>query len=259
MTQETIIIEREGAVARVRLNRPGVRNALDARMISELTQAFTALSADAGVRAVVLEGEGKMFSGGADINYMRAGLDLGEAENKSDALRLSEMFASIENCAAPVVAKVHGAALGGGSGLIAACDIVIAADDTTFGFTEVKLGIVPAVISPFVVRKIGQTHARALFTTGERFGADRALRIGLVHEVVPYHALHQAVQKKLEELAESGPQAVRVAKQLARTVPSLAPEKAREFTAETIAKRRASDEGQEGLRAFLEKRKPKWQ
>ena len=207
MKPQTIILERDGGIARVRFNRPDVRNALDAQMIAEVTEAFRTFSDDASVRGVVLEGEGKMFSGGADINYMRAGLDLGEEENYQDALRLSDMFAAIEECAAPVVARVHGAALGGGSGLIAACDIVIAADDAVFGFTEVKLGIVPAVISPFVLRKIGHTHARALFTSGERFGADRALRIGLVHEVVAYPELHAAVKMKTDELMSCGPQA----------------------------------------------------
>jgi len=255
---DTIIVDRDGGVARVRFNRPDVRNALNARMIEEVTAAFRALSADATVRGVVLEGEGKMFSGGADINYMRAGLDLGEDENYHDALRLSDMFASIDGCASPVIAKVHGAALGGGSGLIAACDIVVSADDALFGFTETKLGIVPAVISPFVIRKIGLTHARALFATGERFGASRALQIGLVHEVVPYADLHGAVQKKIDELLMTGPQASRVAKQIAQTVGRMAADEARTWTARTIAARRASDEGQDGLRAFLEKRKPAW-
>jgi methylglutaconyl-CoA hydratase len=255
---QTIILERDRGVARVRLNRPDVRNAMDARMIGELTEAFDALSADASVRAVVFEGEGKMFSGGADINYMRAGLDLGEAENERDALRLSDMFASIDACAAPVVARVQGAALGGGSGFIAACDIVVAASDAVFGFTEAKLGIVPAVISPFVLRKIGATHARALFTTAQRFGAERALRIGLVHEVVAPSDLDEAVRKNVEELSTSGPEAARVAKKIARTVGQMTRDEARTWTARTIAALRASTEGQEGLRAFLEKRKPAW-
>jgi methylglutaconyl-CoA hydratase len=255
---ETIIVERDGGIGRVRFNRPDVRNALNARMIAEVTDAFRSLSDDTSIRGVVLEGEGKMFSGGADINYMRAGLDLGEEENYNDALRLSDMFAAIDECAAPVIAKVHGAALGGGSGLIAACDIVLSADDAVFGFTETKLGIVPAVISPFVIRKIGQSHARALFTTGERFGADRAMRIGLVHETVPYPALQDAVQKKVDELLTCGPQASRVAKRIARTVGKMDGDEARTWTARTIAARRASEEGQDGLRAFLEKRKPSW-
>ena len=258
MTYETIIVERADAVARVRCNRPAVRNALNAQMIAELTGAFHAFADDASLRAVVLDGEGETFSGGADINYMRAGLDLGENENYADALRLSDLFAAIENCPVPVIARVQGAALGGGSGLVAACDIVVAADTTTFGFTEVRLGIVPAVISPFVLRKIGQSHARALFVTGERFDAARALTIGLVHEVVPADRLDAAVQEKVDAILASGPQAVRTAKQIARSVAGMPKDDARVWTARTTAARRASDEGQEGLRAFLEKRKPAW-
>lgn len=243
---------------RVTCARPDVRNALNAQMIADLTAAFSALSSDVSVRAVVLQGDGASFSGGADINYMRASLDLGEKENEADSLRLSDMFASIDRCASPVIARVHGAALGGGSGIIAACDIVIAADDAVFGFTEARLGIVPAVISPFVLRKIGQSQARALFTTGERFDAARALRIGLVHEVVPVADLDAAVGRVIESILACGPQASRVAKTIVRTVSMMSPEEARAWTAQTNAKRRASDEGQEGLRAFLEKRKPDW-
>ena len=255
---DTIDIARDGGIARVRLNRPDVRNALDVRMIAELTTAFRSLGDDPGVRAVVLEGAGKAFSGGADIDYMRSSLTMGETENYQDALRLSDMFAAIDECAAPVIASVHGAALGGGSGLIAVCDIAVAADDAIFGFTEVKLGIVPAVISPFVLRKIGRSAARALFVTGERFGAERALRIGLVHEVVDPSGLAAAVQGKLDELSAAGPQASRAAKRIARTVDAMPPDEARTWTAKTIAARRASDEGQEGLRAFLDKRRPAW-
>ena len=255
---DTIAIDRDGAVARVRMNRPEVRNALDARMIGELTEAFNAIGKEAQVRVVVLEGAGAMFSGGADIKYMRASLDLSRDENHRDALRLSDMFAAIDNCPQPVIARVQAAALGGGSGLIAACDIVIATDDAMFGFTEAKLGIVPAVISPFVLRKIGAGHARALFTTGERFGAARAQMIGLVHVVVSAAALDDAVEAAVAEVLSCGPQAVRTAKLIARTVPTLSKEEAREWTASTIAERRASAEGQEGLRAFLEKRPPSW-
>ena len=254
----TIRVERDGPVARVAFARPDVRNALNAEMIAEVTQAFSELSDDAGVRAVVLRGDGPAFSGGADINYMRAGLDLGEAENERDALRLSDMFAAIDRCAPPVIARVHGAALGGGSGIVAVCDIVIAADDSLFGFTEARLGIVPAVISPFVLRKIGRSHARALFVTGERFDAVRALRIGLVHEAVPAAELDAAVRRSVDAILACGPQATRVAKGIVRTVSMMSPEDARAWTARTIAQRRASDEGQEGLRAFLEKRKPAW-
>ena len=255
---ETLILERAGGVARVAFNRPDVRNALDARTIAEVTACFTELAADEALRAVVLQGRGASFSGGADVKYMRAGLELGEKENEADALRLADMFASIDDCPVPVIARVQGAALGGGSGLVAACDIVIAASDVAFGFTEVRLGIVPAVISPFVLRKIGQSHARALFATGERFGAARALAIGLIHEVVEEHELDEAVDRKVEAILASGPRAVRLAKQIARTVGAKGAAEARSWCAATTAVRRASPEGQEGLRAFLEKRKPTW-
>lgn len=245
-------------VARVRVNRPAVRNALDAAAIGRLTQIFRELSSDADIRCVVLEGQGQTFCGGADINYMRAGLDLTQAENVADAVRLGDMFAAIDGCAAPVIARVQGAALGGGAGLIAACDIAIAERDAVFGFTEAKLGIVPAVISPFVVRKIGPGHARALFSTAERFDAQRALRIGLIHEICLADELDRAVEDKVAELRSSAPQAARAAKQLARWVGTMAPDEARAWTAAEIATRRAGTEGQEGLRAFIERRKPAW-
>jgi methylglutaconyl-CoA hydratase len=255
---DTIAIDRSGAVVRVRMNRPDVRNALDVRMVAELSEAFSSIAADTQVRAVVLEGAGSTFSGGADINDMRRSLELSRDENRADALRLSDLFAGIDDCPVPVIARVQSAALGGGSGLIAACDIVIAADDAIFGFTEARLGIVPAVISPFVLRKIGAGHARALFTTGERFGTERALRIGLVHRVVPAAELDAAVDATLDDVLACGPQAARMAKNIARTVLALDKREAREWTAATIAELRSSDEGQEGLRAFLEKRKPTW-
>jgi methylglutaconyl-CoA hydratase len=255
---DTIAIDRSGAVVRARMNRPDVRNALDAQMIAELTAAFISIGLDPQVRAVVLEGAGKMFSGGADINYMRQSLELSRAENHADALRLSDMFAAIDDCPVPVIARVQSAALGGGAGLIAACDVVITTDDAIFGFTEAKLGIVPAVISPFVLRKIGAGYARALFTTGERFGAARALQMGLVHHVVPAAELDKALDATITEVLACGPQATRTAKIIARTVLTLDKREAREWTAATIAERRSSEEGQEGLRAFLEKRSPTW-
>ena len=255
---ETIVIERAKHVVRVRMNRPDVRNALDGRMIIELTDAFVAMASEESVRVVVLEGAGTMFSGGADIKYMRASLELTQEENYRDALRLSDMFKAVNDCPMPVIARVQAAALGGGSGLVAVCDIAIADDNAIFGFTEAKLGIVPAVISPFVIAKIGASHARALFTTAERFDAARAHNIGLVHVVVPAASLDAAVQGVIDEVMACGPRATRVAKTIARTVPGLSPSDAREWTARTIAERRTSAEGQEGLRAFLDKRTPSW-
>jgi len=255
----SLILGGDDQVARVRLNRPEVRNALDGGVIAELTRVFRNLAGQTSLRAVVLEGEGAIFCGGADIKYMRAALELNEAQNYEDALRLSDMFAAIDDCPAPTVARVQGAALGGGAGLIAVCDIVVADDQAVFGFTEAKHGIVPAVISPFVLRKIGPTHARALFPAAERFGAERALRIGLVHEVVPRAQLDASIDTRVRELLTSGPSAARLAKKIARTAGGLPPDEARTWTAQRIAAQRVSDEGQEGLRAFLDKRRPTWE
>ena len=238
--------ERDGHVLRVTLARPERRNAFDAKLISELTEAF----AEAGdARAVVLAGEGESFCAGADIEWQRSAVDLSFDENVEDAMRLYRMCETIDRCPAPVIARVHGFALGGGSGLVAAADIAIAAPDATFGFSEVKLGIIPAVISPFVLPKLG-AHARRYFLTGERFGAETALRIGLVEEVAA--DLDSAVDRVLLELLSSGPQAVREAKQLIRGRPEGVE------TAELAARLRAGAEGQEGLRAFLECRPPGW-
>ncbi|MFL5952076.1 MAG: enoyl-CoA hydratase-related protein [Gaiellaceae bacterium] len=235
-------VERDGEVLRVTLARPERRNAFDAQLIADLTAAFS----DVGeARAVVLAGEGKSFCAGADIDWQRSAIDLSYEENVEDALRLYRMCEAIDVCRAPVVARIQGYALGGGSGLAACADIAVAASDATFGFTEVKLGIVPAVISPFVLPKIGP-HARRYFLTGERFGAETALRIGLVHEVAD--ELDAAVDRIVGELLASGPNAVRAAKDLVRERPD------GPATAEIAAKLRTSEEGQQGLRAFLERR-----
>jgi methylglutaconyl-CoA hydratase len=251
-------LERRGYAAYVTLNRPEVFNAFNARMISELSDAFERLSADDGIRAVVLQGEGANFCAGADLNWMRSSLTFSHDENVADALRMSDMFHAIDACRHPVLGRLHGAALGGGSGLTAACDIAIAAEDTLFGFTEARLGIAPAVISPFVLRKIGESHARALFATAERFDAARALAIGLVHRVVPVDELNDAVANTLRSIGQCSPAGVRAAKLMARTVPHLDDAEARETTAATIAGLRTSPEGQEGIRAFLEKRRASW-
>jgi enoyl-CoA hydratase/carnithine racemase len=235
-------VERDGEVLRVTLARPERRNAFDAALIADLTEAFT----DVGdARAVVLAGEGKTFCAGADIEWQRSAIDLSYEENVEDALRLYRMCETIDRCPAPVVARIQGYALGGGSGLAACVDIAVAATDATFGFTEVKLGIVPAVISPFVLPKIGQ-HARRYFLTGERFDAQTAQRIGLVHEVSD--DLDSAVHVVVEQLLSSGPNAVREAKRLIRESPD------GQQTAEIAARMRTSDEGQQRLRAFFERR-----
>jgi len=250
----TISVTTNDGVARVTLARPDVRNAFNADVIRELRDAFTQLNDHHLIRAVVLAGEGKSFCGGADINWMRGALDLSYEANVIDAEAMSDMFRAIDRCKKPVIARIHGAALGGGAGLTAVCDIAIASDETIFGFTEVKLGIIPAVISPFVLSKIGATHARALFLTGERFSALRAMQIGLVHEVVGYDMLDSAVDRVLGELRTAGPLATAAAKELIVQVAASSYDDTRSLTAEAIALRRASDEGQEGLRAFLERR-----
>jgi methylglutaconyl-CoA hydratase len=235
-------IERDGHVLRVTLARPEHRNAFDAALIGELTNAF----ADVGdARAVVLSGEGQSFCAGADVEWQRSAVDLSLAENVQDALRLYRMCETIDRCPAPVVVRVHGYALGGGSGLVACADVAIAAPDAVFGFSEVKLGIVPAVISPFVLPRIG-AHARRYFLTGERFDAEAALRIGLIEEIAD--DLDTAVGRVLSELLTAGPEALREAKRLIRERP------AGEETAQIAARLRAGEEGQEGLRAFLEGR-----
>ena len=239
-------IERDGPVLRVTLAKPDRRNAFDAALIRELYEVFE----DVGdARAVVLAGEGPTFCAGADVEWQRSSIDLTYEENVEDALRLYRMCERIDHCSAPVVARVQGYALGGGSGLVACADIAIAEPDATFGFTEVKLGIIPAVISPFVLPKIG-AHARRYFFTGERFDAQTALRIGLVHEVA--EDLDAAVSRVVGELLTSGPEAARAAKELVRERPT------GEETARIAARLRSGAEGQEGLRAFLEKRTPDW-
>jgi len=240
-------IERDGDVLRLTLARPASRNAFDAALIAELAEAFV----DGGTaRAVVLSGDGPSFCAGADVEWMRASVDLDRDANVADATALRRMLEAIDACPAPVVAVVHGHALGGGVGLVAVADIVLSDPGTVFAFSEVKLGIVPAVISPFALRKIGQSAGRRYFVTGERFDAETALRIGLVHEVTSDR--DAALARVLAELRTAGPRAARHAKRLVLDRPD-GPE-----TARLIAERRTSDEGQEGLRAFLERRPPAW-
>jgi methylglutaconyl-CoA hydratase len=240
-------IERDGGVLRVALARPERRNAFDAALIAELTDAFS----DVGdARAVVLSGDGPSFCAGADVEWQRSSIDLDYDENVEDALRLYRMLEAIDRSPAPVVACVHGFALGGGSGVVACCDVVLAAQDAVFGFSEVRLGIAPAVISPFVLARIGPGAARRYFLTGERFDARAAQRIGLVHEVVA--DLAAASESVLADVLAGGPEAVREAKRLVLE-PADGPEAARRAAA-----RRTSAEGQEGLRAFLERRRPGW-
>jgi methylglutaconyl-CoA hydratase len=245
-------------VARVVLDRPDLRNAFDDVLIARLTEAFEKLASDDAVRVVVLSGEGKAFCAGADLSWMKRMVSYGPEENRRDAAALAEMFRRIDACPKPVVGRVQGAALGGGAGLVAVCDVAVAAQDALLGTTEVRLGIVPAVISPFVVRKVGESHARRWFLTGERFSAGEALRAGLVHVVVPEPELDAEVDRVVDSLLLGGPEALAVSKELARRMGHLPLDEALEEATGVIAARRASDEGQEGMRAFLERRSPAW-
>jgi methylglutaconyl-CoA hydratase len=240
-------IERDGPRLRITIARPERRNAFDAALIAELAAAFS----DVGdARVVILAGDGPSFCAGADVDWQRSAIDLSYDDNVEDAMRLYGMMEAIDGCPAPVVARVQGYALGGGSGVVACCDAAIAGEDAVFGFSEVKLGIIPAVISPFVVPRIGTGAARRYFLTGERFDAQTALRIGLVHEVTG--DLDAAVDRVVGELLSSGPEAAREAKRLVRERPTGVD------TAHIAARLRTSPEGQDGLRAFLERRKPGW-
>jgi methylglutaconyl-CoA hydratase len=240
-------VERDGPLLRVTLARPERRNAFDAATIRELTEAFAEVG---DARAVVLSGEGPSFCAGADVEWQRSSIDLTQDENAEDAARLLRMCEAIDSCAAPVVARIQGHALGGGSGLACCADVTIAAPDAVFGFSEVRLGIVPAVISPFVFARIGTGAARRWFVTGERIDAETALRIGLVHEVAD--DLDAAVDRVVEAILSGGPEAVRAAKRLVREQPG------RTELPPLAARLRSSEEGQEGLRAFLEKRRASW-
>ena len=261
---EALRVERtgsNGAIVRLTLTRPERHNAFDASVIAELRAAFAALERDSPteLRAVVLAGAGRTFCAGADVDWMRAAMALDVEGNEQDAMAMADMFEAIDTCAVPVIARVQGAALGGGMGLCAVSDFVVAESGARFGFTETRLGILPAVISPFVIAKIGESHARALFPGGRRFDALRAQRIGLVHEVVEGDAaLDLAVDAAVADILASGPTAVRAAKAIVREVRGLGHGSTKWHTARVIARQRTSAEAQEGFAAFTEKRGPAW-
>ncbi len=247
------------AVATVTLARPDARNSLNARLIEEIRRCMEELAGDENVRVIVLTGEGDFFCAGADIGYMRDTANFSYEENLEDARNLAAMFGAVEECPKPVVARVKGAAIGGGIGLVAAADVSVAEEGSVFAFTEVRLGISPATIAPFVLRKIGYSQTRALFLTGERFDAEKAREIGLVHEVAVGDDLDGEVQEKVEGLLKGGPEALAATKALLRELRGAEPgEEATEIMARRIAQLRTGEEGQEGLGAFLEKREPVW-
>jgi len=255
---ETLNLTQDGPVATVTLARPEARNALNATLISDLTDCFGELAEDEEIRAIVLTGEGPSFCAGADIGHMRETARFSYEENLEDARRLATMFLAVDECPKPVVAKVRGAAIGGGAGLVAASDVVVAEEGTRFAFTEVRLGIAPATIAPFVVRKIGVSRARSLFLTGERFDAERARDMGLVHEVAPEDGLDAAVESKVSELLKGGPEAQAAVKALLREIEAVETAETPGLMSRMNAMLRAGEEGQEGLGAFLEKREPRW-
>ena len=258
MQLERLQVEFDGPVARVWMNRPDARNAFDGLMTTELRKTLFDLRTVDSVRVIVIGGRGPAFCAGADLQWMKATVAFSREENLAEAQALADLFFTVYESPKPVIARVHGAALGGGAGLVAACDIPIAALGTQFGFTEVRLGIIPAVISPYVVSKIGESAARELFMTGERFEAVRASEIGLVRQAVPEEDLDQAVELRLSEILQCGPRAVAEAKALIREVAWRRVEDVQRYTVERIAEIRVSAEAQEGMKAFLEKRKPYW-
>jgi len=267
IAERGVRVSTEGGVARIVLCRPEKRNAFDDQVIARLTEVVDTLSNDASVRVIVLEGEGKCFSAGADLEWMRRMVTADQESNITDALGLADLYEALHCAPKAVIAKVHGAALGGGAGLAAAADIAVAAEGTIFGFTEARLGILPSVISPYVLMKIGAGAARRWFVTGARMSAEEAHRIGLVHEVAPVDELEATVQRLCFEVLQCGPGAVAHCKELVEdVVGGLAMAGALEdgfgsvksYTATRIAEARVSAEGQEGLNAFLDKRKPRW-
>lgn len=241
-------------VATLTLDRPEVRNAMNGEMMAQITEKIANLPAEA--RVLILKGSGKVFSAGADLSWMMSGGSGGIAGGDSSVL--IELFSSIDMCRVPVVAQVHGAAMAGAAGMVACCDVAVAAEGTVFGFTEVRLGLVPAVISPYVVRKMGYSFARAAFLTAERFDARRAYEVGLVHRVVPLEDLELAVQEAVQALLLAAPEAIREARKLVDRVWGRAPSEVADVTVAAITERRASEEGREGVTAFLEKRRPRW-
>ncbi|MBI2193564.1 MAG: enoyl-CoA hydratase/isomerase family protein [Planctomycetes bacterium] len=258
VTASPLRVEINGRVARVTLCRPAARNALDPSLCAELTRFFRQAGREAAVQVIVLAGEGPAFSAGADLEWMRRVAGFTEAENVADALVMSDLFSAVDECPRVVVGRVQGAALGGGLGLLACCDCAVAASDAFFSFSEVRLALLPAVISPYVLRRIGTGHARELFLSGERFTAEQARAIGLVHHVVSPDQLDAEVQRRVEAFLEAAPDAQAEAKALIRRVAGRNPGDLREELARWLARRRASEEGQEGIRAFLEKRRPRW-
>jgi methylglutaconyl-CoA hydratase len=247
-----------GSVTTVTLNRPDVRNAFNESLITDLREWAERVPADGSIRAVVLQGAGSVFCAGADVQWMSKMVGYSHEENLADAHQAAAMLHALDSVPVPVIGRIHGAAIGGGAGLAAVCDVVVAAEDAVFGFTEVVLGIIPAMISPYVLRKIGLAAARELCLNGARFSATRAREIGLVNEVVSADRLDLAVERHVQQFKKAAPSAIAAAKRLLRDVAGHRPADVMALTVNAIANQRVSPEGQEGLKAFLEKRPPAW-
>lgn len=260
MSETGVLLERasDPRIARLILNRPARRNAFDGELVAELQRAVRELAGDATVRVVEVSGAGKTFCAGADIDWMKKVSGFTMEESRRDSAELASLFRALDELDKPVVARVQGAALGGGTGLLAVCDVVVAAENAIFGTTEVRLGVIPAVVSPYLLRKVGESRARAWFVTGERVTAQEALQAGLVHRVVAEKDLAAATKAVLDAILLGGPEAVLEAKRLARAVAFQPIREATTLAIQRMVERRASAEGREGLTAFLEKRKPSW-
>jgi methylglutaconyl-CoA hydratase len=254
----TVIVKQEGAIVQVSLNRPEVRNAFNNELINDLLAAFQKIEKEKETRVVIFSGEGGFFCAGADLNWMKSFVGASKEVNERDAQRLAELLSYLDNFPKPIIAKVHGAAIGGGVGLVAVADIALAAEETVFALAEVKLGLIPAVISPFVMKKMGSGAARRYFLTGERFENDTALRYGLIHEEVEPDELGKRALEIAKEFLSAGPEAVKACKELVRFVGSHPVSEVQSYTVKKIAELRVGAEGQEGIKSFLEKRKPNW-
>jgi len=258
MNYTTVKYEKQNRVARVTFNRPEIHNAFNGTVLSEMQQVFNEIEKDDNIRVVMLTGAGKSFCAGADLNWMRSVVNQSFEQNLAESNALAELFHAMYSCRRPVIGRINGAAIGGGTGFVAVCDITVAARSAVFSFSEVKIGMVPSCIGPYVIKKIGEGKTRELFITGERMGAERAHEVGLVSQVVDDDLLDTNVEKLTRFILSSGPEAVAAAKKLISEVPSMTPQEYKPYTAELIARLRISDEGQEGMDAFLNKRKPRW-
>jgi len=254
----TILYEKKDRVCRISFNRPKIHNAFNAASIREITEAFGRAEEDRDVRVVILTGKGKSFCAGADIQWMKEIISYSFEQNLEESLQLAEVLHRIYLFPKPTLALVNGPAIGGGTGFLSACDIAIASEEASFGLSEVKIGLVPAAISPYVIRKIGESRAREYFLTGTRMPARRALEIGLINEAVPLSKLEERMDALVRQLLTSGPEALARCKELIRRVPGMSFEEAKAYTARMIAGLRVSEEGQEGMSAYFEKRKPGW-